>query len=100
MKRPPPPDDAIESQSDGPMRTIGNLKLPEEHVERFKAALERYETESIGFFLRRCAYMMIRHAEAGDILEAPWRLRTVKLEPVPEAPPAKDKRGKKSRKAK
>lgn len=80
MKSPLPSDDAIDRQTNGPMRTIGNLKLPEEHIARFRAALEHYEIESIGSFLRRCAYLITRHAEAGEVIEQPWSLRTVKAD--------------------
>jgi hypothetical protein len=52
------------------MRSAGTLKLPAEDLERYKAALEYYEIERSGAFLRRCAYALIKHAEAGDELPA------------------------------
>jgi hypothetical protein len=54
------------------MRTVGSLKLPPEDVEKYKKALEHYDIERSSGFLRRCAYALIRHYEAGD--ELPSRL--------------------------
>jgi hypothetical protein len=53
------------------MRTVGNLKLPDEDAERYAAALEYYGFERSSAFLRRCAYALIQRAEAGDRLLSP-----------------------------
>jgi hypothetical protein len=53
------------------MRTVGALKLPEEDAARYAAALKNYGLERSSAFLRRCAYGLIRHAEAGDELVLP-----------------------------
>ena len=53
------------------MRTVGALKLPEQDAARYAAALELYGLERSSAFLRRCAYALIKHAEAEDKLELP-----------------------------
>lgn len=52
------------------MQTAGTLKLPRTDAEDYKKALEFYDIERSGAFLRRCAYALIRHYKAGDELPA------------------------------
>jgi hypothetical protein len=60
------------------MRVVGSLRLPEADVARYQKALEAYDIERSSEFLRLCAHTLIKHAEAGDILECPWSLRTIR----------------------
>jgi len=53
------------------MRTVGALKLPEQDAARYAAALELYGFERSSAFLRRCAYALMKHAEADEKLELP-----------------------------
>jgi hypothetical protein len=53
------------------MRTVGGLKLTEEDARRYLEALATYGIERSSGFLRRCAYALIKHAEAGDELALP-----------------------------
>jgi hypothetical protein len=45
--------------------------LPNQDADRYLAALEAYGIERSGAFMRRCAYALIKHAEAGDELVLP-----------------------------
>jgi hypothetical protein len=60
------------------MRVIGSLRLPEADVARYQKALEAYEIERSGEFLRLCAHTLIKHAEAGDKLIMPWAFKQSK----------------------
>jgi hypothetical protein len=50
------------------METAGTLKLPRTDAEEYRKALEHYDIDSSGAFLRKCAYALIRQMKAGDEL--------------------------------
>jgi hypothetical protein len=50
------------------METAGTLKLPRADAEEYRKALEHYDIDSSGAFLRKCAYALIRQMKAGDEL--------------------------------
>jgi hypothetical protein len=50
------------------METAGTLKLPRADAEDYREALEYYDIDSSGAFLRKCAYALIRQMKAGDEL--------------------------------
>jgi hypothetical protein len=50
------------------METAGTLKLPPADAEDYRKALEHYDIDSSGGFLRKCAYALIRQMKAGDEL--------------------------------
>ena len=54
-----------------PVRSLGQLKLPEADAERFLDAIHAYGYERSVAFLRQCAYAMMRNHEAGTKLELP-----------------------------
>lgn len=58
------------------MRSLGTLKMPEEDVAEFQAALQAYDFESSATFLRRCAYALMKHHKAGETLLRPTAFRT------------------------
>jgi hypothetical protein len=50
------------------METAGTLKLPRADAEEYRKALEHFDIDSSGAFLRKCAYALIRQMKAGDEL--------------------------------
>jgi len=53
------------------MRSVATLKLPEEEVEVFQAALRRYGFERGAHFLRACAHALMEHDHKGERLISP-----------------------------
>jgi hypothetical protein len=50
------------------METAGTLKLSPADAEEYRKALEHYDIDSSGAFLRKCAFALIRQMKAGDEL--------------------------------